>query len=215
MELNKAVLAVDKKKMVDIGNYRMDADGNTKQIKVPAHRSQVFLSDLFDTICKNLDDYVRVVYKSTGKLAVMQMITDKGMNPEFSKTTFITDDDLNKSLQYYCERIFEENEDEIISVYKDRPDDDIMPEDATQRVCFKHAKFCEDWMFPDETDTTWTAEMQRQYTEIHGPDPYGFDSFGGPGVDESSDVHPDSQHQELLDEANYEDEDDEAEKDEL
>lgn len=49
-----------------------------------------------------MDDYVRVYYKSTGKLAIMQLITKDGsMNPDFSKTKFVTDDDLNKSLEYY------------------------------------------------------------------------------------------------------------------
>lgn len=51
---------------------------------------------------KKMDDYVRVYYKSTGKLAIMQLITKDGsMNPDFSKTKFVTDDDLNKSLEYY------------------------------------------------------------------------------------------------------------------
>lgn len=49
-----------------------------------------------------MDDYVRVYYKATGKLAIMQLMTESGgMNPEFSKTKFVTDDDLNKSLEYY------------------------------------------------------------------------------------------------------------------
>lgn len=49
-----------------------------------------------------MDDYVRVYYKATGKLAIMQLITpDGGMNPDFSKAKFVTDDDLNKSLEYY------------------------------------------------------------------------------------------------------------------
>ena len=49
-----------------------------------------------------MDDYVRVYYKSTGKLAIMQLLLPNGgMNPDFSKTKFVTDDDLNKSLEYY------------------------------------------------------------------------------------------------------------------
>ncbi|XP_034838482.1 protein seele [Maniola hyperantus] len=173
-ELNKAIKGVEKWKKVDVGNFRMDAAGNTMQDKVPAHRSAVYISEVIDDICKKMDDYVRVHYKSTGKLAIMLLVTREGhMNPEFSKTKFVTDDDLNKSLEYYCERMFEDNEDEITDLYKKRPDDDIMP-DAEREICFNHAKYCEEWMLPNEQDTTWTPEMEAEYVKVHGPDPYGF-----------------------------------------
>lgn len=49
-----------------------------------------------------MSDYVRVRYKATQKLAVMKMMSDSGgMNPDFSYTDFVTDDDLNKSLEFY------------------------------------------------------------------------------------------------------------------
>ncbi|KAI8441254.1 hypothetical protein MSG28_014895 [Choristoneura fumiferana] len=165
-----------------VGNFRMDASGNTMQDKVPAHRSTVYISEMIDDICKKMDDYVRVYYKATGKLEIMELMTGSGMNPEFSKTKFVTDDDLNKSLEYYCERMFEENEDEITSLYKHRPHDDVMP-DALGEICFKHTKYCEDWMLPNEEDTTWTEEMEREYIKVHGPDPYGFGGgLGGMGM---------------------------------
>ncbi|VVD04935.1 protein seele [Leptidea sinapis] len=179
-ELNKAIKNVDKWKKVDVGNFRMDASGNTMQQKVPAHRSAVYISEMIDGICKKMDDYVRVYYKSTGKLAIMQLMTDNGgMNPEFSKTKFVTDDDLNKSLEYYCERMFEENEDEITDLYKNRPEDDVMP-DAERDICFKQTNYCEEWMLPNEKDTTWTPEMEAEYVKIHGPDPYGFGGMPQP-----------------------------------
>ncbi|KAJ0170356.1 hypothetical protein K1T71_014284 [Dendrolimus kikuchii] len=173
-ELNVAIKGIDKWKKVDVGNFRMDAEGNTMQQKVPAHRSAVYISELIDGICKKMDDYVRVYYKATGKLEIMLLITPEGhMNPDFSKTKFVTDDDLNKSLEYYCERMFEENEEEITSLYVKRPEDDVMP-DALQEICFKHTKYCEDWMLANAEDTTWTSEMEAEYVKIHGPDPYGF-----------------------------------------
>ncbi|CAH4029467.1 protein seele [Pieris brassicae] len=194
-ELNRAIKKVDKWKKIDVGNFRMDADGNTMQDKVPAHRSAVYISELIDGICKKMDDYVRVYYKATGKLAIMQLMTEGGgMNPDFSKTKFVTDDDLNKSLEYYCERMFEENEDEITDLYKKRPHDDIMP-DAEKEICFKHTNFCETWMLPNAEDTTWTAEMEKEYTKIHGSDPYGFG--GGLGMQPPS--------QEVDDDEGYDD----------
>ncbi|PZC71753.1 hypothetical protein B5X24_HaOG212557 [Helicoverpa armigera] len=69
--------------------------------------------------------------------------------------------------------MFEENEDEITTLYKERPHDDIMP-DAEREICFNTAKYCEEWMLPNDEDTTWTQEMEREYVKVHGPDPYGF-----------------------------------------
>ncbi|XP_053621565.1 protein seele [Plodia interpunctella] len=179
-ELNVVIKNVDKWKKVDVGNFRMDASGNTLQQKLPAHRSAVYISEVIDGICKKMDDYVRVYYKATGKLAIMQLVMPDGkMNADFSKTKFVTDDDLNKSLEYYCERMFEENEDEITDLYKKRPHDDVMP-DAEREICFKHAQYCEEWMLPTEEDTTWTREMEEEYVKIHGPDPYGFGGFAPP-----------------------------------
>ncbi|XP_049882869.1 protein seele [Pectinophora gossypiella] len=188
IELDKAIAKVDKWKKVDVGNFRMDADGNTMQDKVPAHRSSVYISEMIDDICKKMDDYVRVYYKSTGKLAIMRLIDDDGkMNGDFSKTKFVTDDDLNKSLEYYCERMFEENEDEITDLYKNRPHDDIMP-DAETEICFKHTSYCEEWMIPTEKDTTWTQEMEAEYVKIHGPDPYGFGGMMPPPMQDMPDM---------------------------
>ncbi|XP_026490657.1 protein seele [Vanessa tameamea] len=195
-ELNVVIKGVDKWKKVEVGNFRMDAEGNTMQQKVPAHRSAVYISEVIDEICKKMDDYVRVYYKSTGKLAIMQLLMPSGgMNPEFSKTKFVTDDDLNKSLEYYCERMFEDNEDEITDLYKNRPEDDVMP-DAEREICFNHAKYCEEWMLPNEEDTTWTPEMEAEYVKVHGPDPYG---FGG---------MPQQQIQQEPDDEDYDDADD-------
>lgn len=198
-ELNAAIKGVEKWKKVDVGNFRMDASGNTMQQKVPAHRSAVYISEVIDEICKKMDDYVRVYYKSTGKLAIMQLLLPNGgMNPEFSKTKFVTDDDLNKSLEYYCERMFEDNEDEITDLYKNRPEDDIMP-DAERQICFKHAKYCEEWMLPNAEDTTWTPEMEAEYVKVHGPDPYGF----GGGMPQQS-MMPDIEDSEGYDEEDIE-----------
>ncbi|XP_028043037.1 protein seele [Bombyx mandarina] len=191
-ELHQVIKSIDKWKRVDVGNFRMDKDGNTMQQKVPAHRSAVYISELIDEICKKMDDYVRVYYKSTGKLTIMQLMTKEGgMNPEFSKTKFVTDDDLNKSLEYYCERMFEDNEDEITSLYVKRPDDDVMP-DAEREICFNHAKYCEEWMLPTEEDTTWTREMEEEYVKVHGPDPYGFGGVPPPAHPDLSEDYDDT-----------------------
>lgn len=48
-----------------------------------------------------MDDYAKVKYKTTGRLAVMKFMVNGGMNPDVSNVDFVQDGDLNKSLKHY------------------------------------------------------------------------------------------------------------------
>lgn len=48
-----------------------------------------------------MDDYVRATYKSNGKLTLLKLITDSGMNPLLGEVDIIQDGDLNKSLEFF------------------------------------------------------------------------------------------------------------------
>lgn len=117
-EIQWQLAEVDPSREVEIGNYRMDAKGNTVHKRVPLIQSEVFISDMLDSICEKMSDYVRATYKSNGQLTILNLMTSEGvMNPEMSKVDIIQDGDLNKSLKYYCETIVEEYEDNIISLF--------------------------------------------------------------------------------------------------
>lgn len=100
-ELDAKVKKIDPSKKVDVGGYRLDADGNYRQKTVSQAKSETHLSELVDEVCEIMDDYVRARWKSNGTLTVIKLITDAGMNPEFSNVDVIQDDDLNKSLKFY------------------------------------------------------------------------------------------------------------------
>lgn len=34
------------------------------------------------------------------------------------------------------------------------------------QICFNHTKYCEEWMLPNEEDTTWTPEMEAEYVKV-------------------------------------------------
>lgn len=87
---------------MEIGNFRLDADGNVIKKKIPLSRSEIHISDVLDDICNRMDDYVRAKYKSNGKLTIMKLMTESGqMNPDMSIVDIIQDGDLNKSLKHY------------------------------------------------------------------------------------------------------------------
>ncbi|XP_034243454.1 protein seele [Thrips palmi] len=114
IEINK----IDPKKKVEVGNYRLDAEGNSKQNLIPYALSEMQISDSLEVVCKGIDDYVRATRKDTGELILMKLIIDGKMNPVMSDVDIIQDGDLNKSLKYYCDGIVEEYEENIVELFQ-------------------------------------------------------------------------------------------------
>lgn len=100
--MSKAVKKIDPSKVVDVGGYRLDSDGNYVHKAVPQSKSELHLMELAEEVCPKMDDYVRATWKSNGKLMLLKFLTDDGkMNSVMSEVDIIQDDDLNKSLKYY------------------------------------------------------------------------------------------------------------------
>ncbi|XP_046986539.1 protein seele [Schistocerca americana] len=136
-EIEFEVQKVDPRKKVDVGSYRIDANGNQDQRAVPYARSELHLTEVLETICNKMDDYVRATYKSSGELTVLKLITNDGkLNEDMGKVDVIQDSDLNRSLKFYCEGIVEENEEAIVRLFSQKEDDiDI-------KLCTESAKLC-------------------------------------------------------------------------
>jgi hypothetical protein len=64
-------------------------------------RSEVHLSEMLDSVCKKMEDYVRARYKSNGKLTILKLMSETGLNPLLKDVDIIQDGDLNKSLEYF------------------------------------------------------------------------------------------------------------------
>ncbi|XP_046420293.1 protein seele isoform X2 [Neodiprion fabricii] len=158
-ELEAEIAKIDPSVSIDVGNYRLDANGNVKQKSIPLARSEVHISDMLDSICAKLDDYVRATYKSTGQLTLLRIMDPTGgMNPDISKVDIVQDGDLNKSLKFYCEGIVDEFEDDIVQLFsKGTKDIDV-------KVCTDVANFCSDTVsgedeFAEDDDFTERDEL--------------------------------------------------------
>ncbi|XP_014606187.1 PREDICTED: protein canopy homolog 2 [Polistes canadensis] len=117
-ELKTELAKTDPSVKIEVGSYRMDADGNTIRRKVSKARSELHILDTMDEICDKMSDYVRATYRTNGQLTIFNIMdsSDK-MNSEMSKVHLVQDGDLNKSLKYYCEAIVQEFEDSILSLF--------------------------------------------------------------------------------------------------
>ncbi|KAF5281320.1 hypothetical protein FQA39_LY17832 [Lamprigera yunnana] len=141
-ELNDLVKGIDPARKVEIGSYQIDSKGNLKQKIVSQAKSEVHLSELADEVCKKFEGYIRATWKKDGTLTILKIIKDGHMNSDMSEVDVIQDDDLNKSLEYYCEGIMEEHEDRIIELFKNESGD------IKNKVCSQQAKLCADQL-PD------------------------------------------------------------------
>ncbi|KAJ8963083.1 hypothetical protein NQ318_018547 [Aromia moschata] len=135
-ELTEEIKKIDPDKTVDVGGHRLDADGNYRHKAVPQAKSELHLSEIIEGVCNQMDNYVRAVWKANGTLTLFSMVKDGKMNADFDNVQIVQDDDLNKSLKYYCESIMEEFEENIIKLYQEDA------ADITTQFCIEQTKIC-------------------------------------------------------------------------
>jgi len=135
-EIQRNVSSVNPSYVVQVVNFRLDGDGNQPKRTVPLARSQMYLTEVMDSVCEKMDDYVRATFKENGTLTVMPLLLDGQMNPLMNEVDVVQDSDLNKSLRYYCEDIVNDIEDDLISIIKSEDDKSIYS------ICTKISKLC-------------------------------------------------------------------------
>jgi len=146
LEMEKEIKKVDPRKKVDVSGFRMNPSGFSETKSVQLSKSETYLTELMETICKKMDDYAKARYKTTRKLLVLKMITDEGtMNPLMSAVDFVQDGDLNKSLQHFCLEVLEDHEEAILNEFMK----DVIADNIGYTVCTKTAKYCDE---EDEDD---------------------------------------------------------------
>ncbi|XP_023025935.1 canopy family protein seele isoform X2 [Leptinotarsa decemlineata] len=136
-EVAKAINKLDPNKKVDVGGYRLDIDGNYNHKAISEAKSELALSEIIENVCEKMDNYVRATWKSNGTLTLLKMISDEGtMSPNFGDVDILQDDDLNKSLKYYCEEFMGEYEEDLIKLYQEEH------EDVQKEFCVLQTKLC-------------------------------------------------------------------------
>ena len=65
-------------------------------------RSEMYLTEVLETVCSKMDDYIRATYKTSGELTLLRLIGPDGqMNPDLNCVDIVQDSELNKSLKFY------------------------------------------------------------------------------------------------------------------
>lgn len=84
-----------------------------------------------------MEDYVRATFKANGSLVVMPLMLNGHMNPLMSQVDIVQDSDLNKSLEYYCDDIVNDIEDDVIRMMKSEDDAHVV-----HSICTEVAQLC-------------------------------------------------------------------------
>uniref|UniRef100_UPI00398E5073 protein canopy homolog 1-like n=1 Tax=Pristiophorus japonicus TaxID=55135 RepID=UPI00398E5073 len=137
-EIDWAVKKVDPKKTIQVGSFRISADGSQKPNEIPYARSETHLLELFENVCSNMDDYALYVDPETQKKTYMRFAprdSEKMSSVDFNNFKF--DPENSKSLKFVCESIMEEYEDEIISLFAHEADH------VADQLCIEKSEMCE------------------------------------------------------------------------
>lgn len=99
--MNKAIGKIDPTRTIDVPSYGMNKEVKT----VPYAKSEMYLTELMETVCAKLDGHGRAWYKDTEQLTIIKFIQDNGqMHPDMSEVEFVQDGDLNKSLTHFVRK---------------------------------------------------------------------------------------------------------------
>lgn len=140
-EIRIAQAKVDPKKKAEVKSGRLTLDGTPSGTLIELRKSEQYFTELFegdDGICKTMDDYAKAKFKSNGRLTVLKMMTDTGMNPLMSEVDFVQDQDLNKSLKHYCLELLDEFDEIFLEYFMA----DSLPSDVVDKICSERTRVC-------------------------------------------------------------------------
>ncbi|XP_068229837.1 protein seele [Palaemon carinicauda] len=141
-ELHEAIDKVDPRKKIDVGSYRLDKDGKQKLSSVQYAGSEMHMLEVLESVCDSFKDYAQARHKETGKLEAIRLVVNGAMNPRFGEYEMVQDPDLNRGLNFHCESIVEEYEDEIVSHF--RKSSDLDRESSQLKFCNEMTDICKD-----------------------------------------------------------------------
>lgn len=95
-----------------------------------------------------MDDYAKAKYKTNGRLTVLKMMTETGMNPLMSEVDFVQDQDLNKSLKHYCLEILDEFDEVFLEYFMA----DSLVKNVENEICVERTNLCSADETEDEQD---------------------------------------------------------------
>lgn len=112
-----AISAVDPKKKIPVGSFRLQGDGTQKQKMIQYAGSEAHMHDVLEEVCKKMDNYAQATHKETGELILVNLSKDV---EKLSTYQVLPDPAANGRIKQLCEDMIGEHEDEYIRVFSKR-----------------------------------------------------------------------------------------------
>lgn len=135
-EVNYGISLVDPKKTVQVGSFRVDGKGDQNTYKKPYARSEIHLTELFESICEKFNQYA-LTKNSKGGKSVVPTASRDGKGIALKDVTISSD--ATKQMKYSCETLVEEYEEDMIKVLG-KPDTSL--DIAEKQICRDVTEMC-------------------------------------------------------------------------
>ncbi|XP_074653044.1 protein canopy homolog 2-like isoform X2 [Tubulanus polymorphus] len=145
-EVNNEIKQVDPKKMIKVGSFRVDGQGNQPHVRqVPYATSEEKLHEVVEQLCGKLHNYTKHTPEgSSESLCVRSTSRDY---TSYRTLGITTDRDLGLRLKRACQDIVDDHEEEIITMFNKNE------EDIDLKLCKDLAGVC----------STETVQQKREF----------------------------------------------------
>uniref|UniRef100_A0A8C4Z1T7 DUF3456 domain-containing protein n=2 Tax=Gadus morhua TaxID=8049 RepID=A0A8C4Z1T7_GADMO len=140
-ELSYSISQVDPKKTINVGSFRLNADGTLQDKKVPLARSETYLSELLEEVCSSMSDYALYVDPDTQEKRYKRFAPrDNGGTESFPDIQNFKFDGMDSSsaLKFACETILEDLDEDIISLFSQNT------QHVADELCSGVSDYCKD-----------------------------------------------------------------------
>lgn len=138
-ELQHEIRKVNPSKTIDVGSFRISPDGTQVQNKVALVKSEVYLTEVLESICEKMDDYSLYYDPKTKEKSFKRFAPrDSEDLPSLDFNNFQFNPADGSPLKFACERVVEEHDEEILS---------LVTQEASNfayKLCTEIAGFCKD-----------------------------------------------------------------------
>ncbi|XP_078581131.1 protein canopy homolog 2-like isoform X2 [Branchiostoma floridae x Branchiostoma japonicum] len=147
-------------------------------VEIPYARSEVYLTELVETVCEKMNQYAQSTDPDTQKKSYVRTSSRNGETLSLSNISM--NQDISKALRFACESIIEDFEDDMVKLFsKEGP----KLHELQNSLCMETAELCsepasEKQVTKPAAETAEAETTEAETTETEGTEPENRESDG-------------------------------------